>query len=99
MTEHNDIPAYAPMADLVVVQVPEVPKKIGSIIVPGSAQPEEPMQGEVFYRGPLVTDVKEGDLVVFRKFTGEWLDQAHRLRVMQEEEILGVVVDDGEAAE
>jgi chaperonin GroES len=90
-----------PLHDLVIVQrIEEGEQKIGGIIIPDSAK-EKPQQGRVIAAGkgkvekdgkvtPL--DVKEGDTVLFGKYSGQEIKlEGEEYLIMREEEILGVI--------
>jgi chaperonin GroES len=90
-----------PLHDRVIVQrIDEGEQKVGGIIIPDSAK-EKPMQGKVIAVGkgkvekdgkvtPL--DVKEGDTVLFGKYSGQEIKMdGDEYLIMREEEILGVV--------
>ena len=90
-----------PLHDRVIVQrIDEGEQKVGGIIIPDSAK-EKPMQGKVIAVGkgkvekdgkvtPL--DVKEGDTVLFGKYSGQEIKmEGDEYLIMREEEILGVV--------
>jgi chaperonin GroES len=90
-----------PLHDRVIVQrLEEGEQKVGGIIIPDTAK-EKPQQGKVIAVGkgkvekdgkvtPL--DVKEGDTILFGKYSGQEikLDNEEYL-IMREEEILGVI--------
>jgi chaperonin GroES len=90
-----------PLHDRVIVQrIDEGEQKVGGIIIPDSAK-EKPMQGTVIAVGkgkvekdgkvtPL--DVKEGDTILFGKYSGQEIKMdGEEYLIMREEEILGVV--------
>lgn len=90
-----------PLHDRVVVRrMEEERTSAGGIVIPDSAT-EKPIQGEVIAVGkgkildsgetrPL--DVKEGDRVLFGKYSGtEVKIEGEDLLVMREEDIMGVV--------
>ncbi|WP_089724999.1 co-chaperone GroES [Candidatus Thiosymbion oneisti] len=90
-----------PLHDRVVVRrMEEERTSAGGIVIPDSAT-EKPIQGEVITVGkgkildsgetrPL--DVKEGDRVLFGKYSGtEVKIEGEDLLVMREEDIMGVV--------
>jgi len=90
-----------PLHDRVIVsRIEEGEQKVGGIIIPDSAK-EKPQQGKVVAVGkgkvekdgkvtPL--DVKEGDTVLFGKYSGQEIkiDGDEHL-IMREDDILGVV--------
>jgi chaperonin GroES len=90
-----------PLHDRVIVsRIEEGEQKVGGIIIPDSAK-EKPQQGKVIAVGkgkvekdgkvtPL--DVKEGDTVLFGKYSGQEITMdGDVFLIMREEEILGVV--------
>jgi chaperonin GroES len=90
-----------PLHDRVIVsRIEEGEQKVGGIIIPDSAK-EKPQQGKVIAVGkgkvekdgkvtPL--DVKEGDTVLFGKYSGQEITMDGDVYlIMREEEILGVV--------
>jgi chaperonin GroES len=90
-----------PLHDRVIVQrIEEGEQKVGGIIIPDSAK-EKPQQGKVVAVGkgkiekdgkvtPL--DVKEGDTILFGKYSGQEIKMdGEEYLIMREEEILGVV--------
>jgi chaperonin GroES len=92
-----------PLHDRVIVQrVEEGEQVVGGIIIPDSAK-EKPQQGRVIAAGkgkvekdgkvtPL--DVKEGDTVLFGKYSGQEIKlNGEEYLIMREEEILGVVTN------
>ncbi len=92
---------FRPLHDRVLVRRLEQDEKTaGGIIIPDSAK-EKPMEGEVLAVGaghinengdvrPL--DVKEGDVVVFSKWSGTELTvDGEELLVMKESDIIGIL--------
>ena len=90
-----------PLHDRVIVQrIEESEQKVGGIIIPDSAK-EKPQQGKIIAAGkgrvekdgkvtPL--DVKEGDTVLFGKYSGQEIKlDGEEYLIMREEEILGVI--------
>ena len=90
-----------PLHDRIIVQrLEEAEQKIGGIIIPDTAK-EKPQQGKVIAVGkgrvekdgkvtPL--DVKEGDTVLFGKYSGQEIKlDGDEFLIMREEEVLGVV--------
>jgi chaperonin GroES len=90
-----------PLHDRFIVQrIEEGEQKVGGIIIPDSAK-EKPQQGRVIAAGkgkvekdgkitPL--DVKEGDTVLFGKYSGQEIKlEGEEYLIMREEEILGVI--------
>jgi chaperonin GroES len=90
-----------PLHDRIIVQrIEESEQKVGGIIIPDSAK-EKPQQGRVMAVGkgrvekdgkvtPL--DVKEGDTVLFGKYSGQEIKlNGEEYLIMREEEVLGVI--------
>jgi chaperonin GroES len=90
-----------PLHDRILVKrLDEADEKVGSIIIPDTAK-EKPQQGKVIAVGkgkvekdgkvtPL--DVKEGDTVLFGKYSGQEIKlDGEEYLIMREEEILGVL--------
>jgi chaperonin GroES len=90
-----------PLHDRIIVQrIDEGEQKVGGIIIPDSAK-EKPQQGKVIACGkgkmkddgkiaPL--DVKEGDTILFGKYSGQEIKlDGEEYLIMREEEILGVI--------
>ncbi len=90
-----------PLHDRVIVQrIEEGEQKVGGIFIPDSAK-EKPQQGKVIAVGkgkiekdgkvtPL--DVKEGDTILFGKYSGQEIKlEGTEYLIMREEEILGVL--------
>lgn len=90
-----------PLGDRVIIS-PIEPKEVvkGGIIIPDSAK-EKPMQGKVVAAGPgavnkkgerLPMDVKEGDTVLYGKYSGTEIKlEDEKYIIMHQEEILGVI--------
>ena len=90
-----------PLGDRVLVEVLEAEEITkGGIVLPDTAK-EKPQQGKVIAvgKGKILDDgkisaleVKEGDLVLFGKYSGTELKMDDRnLLMMREEDILGIV--------
>jgi len=92
---------FRPLHDRVVVERLEAEEKTASgIIIPDSAQ-EKPMQGKIIATGsgardetgkiqPL--DVKEGDVVLFGKWSGTEVKlDGKDLLIMKESDIMGIM--------
>jgi chaperonin GroES len=90
-----------PLHDRIIVQrIEEGEQKVGGIITPDSAK-EKPQQGKVIAVGkgkvekdgkvtPL--DVKEGDTVLFGKYSGQEIKiDGEEFLIMREDEVLGVI--------
>jgi chaperonin GroES len=98
---------FRPLHDRVVVRrLEEEERTKGGIIIPDTAK-EKPQQGEVVAAGPgarneegkiHALDVKEGDRVLFGKWSGtEVKIDGEDLLIMKESDILGII--EGHAAE
>jgi chaperonin GroES len=92
---------FRPLHDRVVVKRIEAEEKsAGGIIIPDTAK-EKPSQGEVLSVGPggrdesgklIPIDVKEGDRVLFGKWSGtEVKIDAEELLIMKESDIMGII--------
>jgi chaperonin GroES len=92
---------FRPLHDRVVVRrVTSDEKTAGGIIIPDTAK-EKPQEGEVLAVGPggrdetgklIPIDVKEGDRVLFGKWSGtEVKIDGEDLLIMKESDILGVM--------
>ena len=92
---------FRPLHDRVVVsRIESDTKTPGGIIIPESAA-EKPQQGEVIAVGPgargddgkvTALDVKEGDKVLFGKWSGtEVKIDGQELLIMKESDIMGVL--------
>jgi chaperonin GroES len=92
---------FRPLHDRVVVRrVSEEERSKGGIIIPDTAK-EKPQQGEVIAVGPgarneeghvAPLDVKEGDRVLFGKWSGtEVKIEGEDLLIMKESDILGIL--------
>ena len=92
---------FRPLHDRVLVRRVEAEEKTaGGIIIPDSAK-EKPQQGKVIAVGkgkiekdgkvtPL--DVKEGDTILFGKYSGQEIKlDGDEFLIMREEEVLGVI--------
>ncbi len=92
---------FRPLHDRVVVRrVEEETKTAGGIIIPDTAK-EKPQEGEVVAVGPGARnekgelqplDVKEGDRVLFGKWSGtEVKVGGEELLIMKESDIMGII--------
>jgi chaperonin GroES len=92
---------FRPLHDRVVVRrLEEEERTKGGIIIPDTAK-EKPQQGEVIAVGPggrneqgqlVALDVKEGDRILFGKWSGtEVKIDGEDLLIMKESDILGVL--------
>src|SRR5437763_5926384 len=92
---------FRPLPDRVVVKRIEAEEKsAGGIIIPDTAK-EKPSQGEVLSVGPggrdesgklIPIDVKEGDRVLFGKWSGtEVKIDGEELLIMKESDVMGIM--------
>ena len=92
---------FRPLHDRVVVRrVEQEEKTAGGIIIPDTAK-EKPQEGEIVAAGPGARgedgklhplDVKEGDRVLFGKWSGtEVKIDGEELLIMKESDIMGVI--------
>jgi chaperonin GroES len=92
---------FRPLHDRVLVRrVDAEEKTTGGIIIPDTAK-EKPQQGEILAVGPgardengklVPVDVKEGDRVLFGKWSGtEVKIDGEELLIMKESDIMGVL--------
>ena len=92
---------FRPLHDRVVVERLEAEEKTASgIIIPDSAQ-EKPMQGKIIAAGSgardetgkiQLLDVKEGDVVLFGKWSGTEVKlDGKDLLIMKESDIMGIM--------
>ena len=90
-----------PLHDRIIVRrIEEGEQKVGGIIIPDSAK-EKPQQGKVIAVGAgkikddgkrVPLDVKEGDTILFGKYSGQEIKiNGEEHLIMREEDILGVV--------
>jgi chaperonin GroES len=93
--------AIRPLHDRVIVRrLEEGEQKIGGIIIPDTAK-EKPQQGQVIAVGKgkvekdgkvIPLDVKEGDKILFGKYSGQEIKlDGEEYLIMREEEILGII--------
>ncbi len=92
---------FRPLHDRVVVRrIEPEEKSAGGIIIPDTAK-EKPSQGEVIAVGPggrdesgklIPIDLKEGDRVLFGKWSGtEVKIDGEELLIMKESDIMGII--------
>ena len=97
-----------PLHDRVIVKAIEEGEQVrGGIIIPDTAK-EKPQEGEVIAAGEgkykqdgtrQAFDVKEGDRVLFGKYSGSEIKiDGEELLIMREDEILGIITRAGAAA-
>ena len=90
-----------PLHDRIIVQrLEEGEQKIGGIIIPDTAK-EKPQQGKVIAVGKgkikddgkvLPLDVKEGDTILFGKYSGQEIKlDGEEYLIMREDEVLAVI--------
>lgn len=90
-----------PLHDRILVQrLEESEQMVGGIIIPDTAK-EKPQQGKVVAVGKgkvnddgklLPLDVKEGDTILFGKYSGQEIKlDGEEFLIMREEEVLGVI--------
>jgi len=91
-----------PLHDRIIVQrlEDEEEQKVGGIIIPDTAK-EKPQQGKVVAAGKgkvkedgglLPMDVKDGDTILFGKYSGQEIKlDGEEYLIMREDEVLGVV--------
>ncbi len=90
-----------PLHDRIIVQrLEEGEQKVGGIIIPDSAK-EKPQQGKVIAVGKgkvkddgkvLPLDVKEGDTILFGKYSGQEIKlDGEEYLIMREDEVLAVL--------
>ncbi|MGE3842389.1 MAG: co-chaperone GroES [Vicinamibacterales bacterium] len=91
-----------PLHDRIIVKrIEEAEQRIGGIIIPDTAK-EKPQQGKVIAVGkgrtqkdgtPIPVDVKQGDTILFGKYSGQDIKlDGEELLIMREEEVLAVIV-------
>jgi chaperonin GroES len=90
-----------PLHDRIIVQrIEESEQKVGGIIIPDTAK-EKPQQGRVIAAGKgkakddgkvIPMDVKEGDLILFGKYSGQEIKlDGEEYLIMREDEVLAVL--------
>jgi chaperonin GroES len=90
-----------PLHDRILVKrIDEGEQKIGGIIIPDSAK-EKPQQGKVAAVGAgkvkddggrIALDVKEGDTILFGKYSGQEIKlDGEEFLIMREEEVLAIL--------
>jgi chaperonin GroES len=85
---------------LLVKRIEEGEQKVGGIIIPDTAK-EKPQQGKVVAVGSgkvkddgkrIAMDVKEGDTILFGKYSGQEIKlDGEEFLIMREEEVLAVL--------
>ena len=90
-----------PLHDRILVKrIEEGEQKVGGIIIPDTAK-EKPQQGKVVAVGSgkvkddgkrIAMDVKEGDTILFGKYSGQEIKlDGEEFLIMREEEVLAVL--------
>jgi chaperonin GroES len=89
-----------PLGDRVIVQAMTQETSKSGIIIPDTAK-EKPQQGKVVAVGPgrlsesgdrLAPEVKEGDVVLFGKYSGTEIEvESNELLILRESDILAVL--------
>jgi len=90
-----------PLGDRILIEVLEAEEKTkGGIVLPESAQ-EKPQQGKVVAVGKgkvkddgsvIPMEVKEGDVIMFGKYSGTELNLDDRsLMMLKQEDVLGII--------
>jgi chaperonin GroES len=90
-----------PLHDRIIVQrLEEEEQRVGGIIIPDTAK-EKPQQGKVIAAGKgkakddgkvLPLDVKEGDTILFGKYSGQEIKiDGDEYLIMREDEVLAVL--------
>ena len=89
-----------PLADRVVIEVAEAETKTASGIILADTSKEKPMKGKVIAAGPgayqngvlVPMTVKEGDLVVYSKYSGSEIKlDGQELLIVRQSDILAIV--------
>ena len=83
---------FKPLGDRVFVKfLEEMEKTAGGLYIPDAAK-EKPQRGSVEAIGKEVKEVKEGDIILFDKYSGSKIkiDDVDYL-IVKEEEILGIL--------
>jgi chaperonin GroES len=84
---------------VIVQRLEEGEQKIGGIIIPDTAK-EKPQQGKVIAAGlgkrekseRIPLDVKEGDTILFGKYSGQEIKiDGNEYLIMREDEVLAVI--------
>ena len=81
-----------PVLSRIIVKGKEV-EKIGSIIVPESAQSMKATEGTVLAVGEDVESIKEGDTIFFGKYSGAEIERnGEKYVVMNDEDVIAFVI-------
>jgi len=96
-----------PLHDRIIVQrLEEGEQVVGGIIIPDTAK-EKPQQGKVIAAGKgkvkedgkVILDVKEGDTILFGKYSGQEIKiDGEELLILREDEVLAVLEEVAAAA-
>ncbi|CUV65748.1 chaperone Hsp10, Cpn10 chaperonin GroES, small subunit of GroESL [Sulfurovum sp. enrichment culture clone C5] len=83
---------FKPLANRVLVERQEETNTTASgIIIPGNAK-EKPLQGKAIAVGPDAEGIKEGDVVVFAKYSGtEITVDSKEYLILSSDDILGIL--------
>ncbi len=83
---------FRPLKERVFVSyTDEIEKTAGGIYVPDTAR-EKPQKGKVEAVGSEVKEVKEGDQILFDKYSGSKVDIDNvEYLIIKEEDILGII--------
>lgn len=82
-----------PLGQKIIIKCLRPKEKVGTIIVPVTAQ-EKPQMGivQAIGKGPEEFQVKEGDKVLFAKYSGTEIEfDGEKFLIMNEEDILAIV--------
>ena len=99
---------FRPLGKRVLVQRTEVESKTASGIILVDSAKEKPQEGEIIAVGEgkykedgtrQTLDVKEGDRILFGKYSGSEITlDGEELLMMREDEVLGIINRAGQAA-
>lgn len=83
---------FKPLANRVLIERQEETNTTASgIIIPGNAK-EKPLQGKVKAVGPDVEGIKDGDTVVFAKYSGTEITVDNKeYLILSSDDILGIL--------
>lgn len=87
---------FNPLFDIVLVTIEAAPDTIGdSGLVQPEIAKEKPYHGTVLRCGPDVKNLKEGDHIVFTKYSGKPIVvDSVKFQYMKEQEVIGVLEDE-----
>lgn len=82
-----------PLGSRVIVKAEAKEEKTSSgIVIPDTASKEKPQQGKVIAIGPKQKQVKEGDIVIFKKYAPTEIKMGgEEFLILDREDILAVV--------